>query len=139
MARVQDRIKELGLEPLEGEGGFFRFLHLYGDGAGSIYYLITPSSFSSLHMLDNDELWLFLEGGKAEQVVYREGSEIERRILDKDNRDSLVRRGEWQATRLLEGEYALFVTAMSPRYSDDGYHSPEACLIETKPELKEYL
>lgn len=138
MAKVQDRIRELGLKPLEGEGGYFRFLHLFGDGAGCIYYLITPSDFSSLHMLDNDELWFFLEGGKAEQITYSEGGSVKKRILDEKNRNSLVKKGDWQATRLIEGEYALFSTVMSPHYEQSQYHEPTRKILDKCPELKEY-
>ena len=138
MAKVQDRIRELSLMPLEGEGGYFRFLHLFGDSAGCIYYLITPSDFSSLHMLDGDEVWFFLEGRKAEQITYSEGGSIKKRILDSKNRNCLVKKGDWQATRLIEGEYALFCTIMSPHYEDKLYHAPERRLLELCPELKEY-
>ncbi|MBS7379462.1 MAG: hypothetical protein KIG41_07570 [Sphaerochaetaceae bacterium] len=44
-------IEKLSLEPLEGEGGYFRFLKEYGNGAGCIYYLVTEESFSHLHLL----------------------------------------------------------------------------------------
>ena len=50
----------------------------------------------------------------------------------------LVKKGEWQATRLIEGEYALFCTIMSPHYEDKLYHAPERRLLELCPELKEY-
>lgn len=138
MAKLQDRIRDLSLVPLEGEGGYYRFLHLFGDGAGCIYYLITASDFSSLHKLDGDEVWFFLEGGRAEQITYTEGGSVKRRILDEDHRNSLVKRGDWQATRLIEGEYALFCTTMSPHYEDSMYHAPSSSLLDRMPELKEY-
>ena len=138
MAKVQDRIKELNLMPLEGEGGYFRFLHLFGDEAGCIYYLITADEFSSLHMLDEDEIWFFLEGGEAEQITYTEGGSVQKRILDENNRNSLVKKGEWQSTKLIEGEYALFSTVMSPHYEDCMYHAPTRELLEKCPELVEY-
>lgn len=138
MAKVQDRIRDLNLMLLEGEGGFFRFLHLFGNEAGCIYYLITKDEFSSLHMLDGDEAWFFLEGGKAEQITYAEGGAIKREILDENNRNTLVKKGEWQSTKLIEGEYALFSTVMSPHYEQSMYHSPTKELLEKCPELADY-
>ena len=57
---AMDIINRLKLTPLDGEGGYFRFLHEFGEGSGSIYYLVTDDSFSHLHALSSDELWFFL-------------------------------------------------------------------------------
>ncbi len=136
---VEDRIRELGLKPLKGEGGYFRFLHLFGNEAGAIYYLVTNTSFSSLHMLDNDEVWFFLEGGKCQQITLSDGGTVKKRVLDNDNRTSLIKAGEWQATKLIEGDYALFATIMSPHYKEENYFSPTEELLAKYPELEEYL
>lgn len=42
---AMDIINRLKLTPLDGEGGYFRFLHEFGEGSGSIYYLVTDDSF----------------------------------------------------------------------------------------------
>ncbi len=139
MATVDDKIKRLGLSPLENEGGYFRFVHLFGEGSGCIYYLITKDSFSSLHKLKKDEVWFFLEGGKCEQLTLSEGGSIKIKPLDQNNRTTLVKENEWQATRLVEGEYALFTTIMSPHYENDDYIMPSDILIRSYPELKEWL
>lgn len=122
-------IERLGLEPLEGEGGYFRFLSKFGDGTGSIYYLITEDSFSSLHLLDDDEIWFFLEGGEAEQIIF-DGEKKERRVLSPSSRFSLVPGGFWQETKLVSGEYALFSTVMSPAYRDEIYHAPDSDVLK---------
>ncbi|MBO8435385.1 MAG: cupin domain-containing protein [Spirochaetes bacterium] len=132
---ASDVIERLGLEPLEGEGGYFRFLGKFGDGAGSIYYLITKDSFSSLHLLDDDELWFFLEGGEAEQIIF-DGEKKERRILSPSSRVSFVPAGMWQETKLLSGNYALFSTVMSPAYSDEIYHSPDSAVLKAFEDVK---
>ena len=122
MASISEVIKKYNLSPLPGEGGFFRFITEFGN-AGCIYYLITKSTFSSMHKLTDDELWFFLEGGTSEQLIIDSNGKEEIRVLNQDNRDSLVKGGSFQGTRLLEGEYALFSTVMSPKYSDDMYTS----------------
>lgn len=122
MASISEVIKKYNLSPLPGEGGFFRFITEFGN-AGCIYYLITKSTFSSMHKLTDDELWFFLEGGTSEQLIIDSNGKEEIRVLNQDNRDSLVKGGSFQGTRLLDGEYALFSTVMSPKYSDDMYTS----------------
>ena len=139
MAKVDDRIKQLSLSPLPVEGGFFRFIHLFGDSSGAIYYLVTKDSFSSLHKLAKDEVWFFLEGGKCEQLTLTEGGSIKIKPLDENNRTTLVKAEEWQATRLVEGEYALFSTVMSPHYEAEDFSSPSDELLEQYPLLKEWL
>ena len=53
--KAKEVIENLDLSPLNGEGGFFRFLHEFGEHSGSIYYLVTDKSFSHLHALTDDE------------------------------------------------------------------------------------
>ena len=57
MDLIEDIVRKYRLAPLEGEGGWFRFLTRFSDcNAGSILYLVSRDSFSSLHRLDTDEL-----------------------------------------------------------------------------------
>ncbi len=133
-SRIEELIEKYALSPLEGEGGYYRFISRYGDGAGSIYYLITKETFSSLHTLTNDELWFFLEGDEAEQFVITDKTEV--RTLSEDNRCSLVKAGCAQATRLKAGgEYALFSTVMSPAYRDEDFSAPSEEFRKKHPEL----
>lgn len=138
---AMDIINRLKLTPLDGEGGYFRFLHEFGEGSGSIYYLVTDDSFSHLHALSSDELWFFLEGDEAEQVIVDENGDIERRILNAENRDSLVLKDHHQATRIKKSVlgYSLFSTIMSPKYSDDMYSSPNEEFLLSHPKAKEFL
>lgn len=123
--KAKEVIEALNLSPLNGEGGFFRFLHEFGEHSGSIYYLVTDESFSLLHALTDDELWFFLEGDEAEQTIIYEDGRIEKRVLNKDNRESLVVKNTYQATKIKKSEcgYTLFSTVMSPKYRDDMYIS----------------
>lgn len=82
---IQALIEHLGLEPLPGEGGFFKRVHSFmqeGRLLGSvIYYLITEESFSSLHYLSTDEVWFFLEGDALDQLVLNSDGSHELRRL----------------------------------------------------------
>ena len=123
--KAKEIIESLHLSPLNREGAFLRFLHELGEQSGSIYYLVTEDSFSHLHALTDDELWFFLDGDEAEQVIIDENGVIEKRVLNKENRDSLVPKNKFQATRIKKSElgYSLFSTIMSPKYRDDMYIS----------------
>lgn len=141
MDLIEDIVRKYRLAPLEGEGGWFRFLTRFSDcNAGSILYLVSRDSFSSLHRLDTDELWFFLDGGAAEQVLFdEETGTVRRHRLDRDNRSCLAPAGLWQSTRLVRGEWALFSTVMCPQFSPAMYSAPTARLLEANPFLKEYL
>ncbi len=133
-------IKTYFLSPLEGEGGYFSFIDTFSSlNSGSIFYLATRESFSSLHKLSEDELWFFLEGSPAEQILFDEKSgKTEKRILDEEHRASIVKAGIWQATRPL-GAFSFFSTVMSPRYDDSMYTSASPELLDKHPFLKEYV
>ena len=66
-----------------------------------------------------------MDGDEAEQVIIDENGVIEKRVLNKENRDSLVPKNKFQATRIKKSElgYSLFSTIMSPKYRDDMYIS----------------
>ncbi len=135
-------IERLSLEPLPREGGYFRFISDFGDGAGMIYYLMTESSFSHLHRLTADEVWTFLEGDAAVQTVVSEDGTIKEFRLDADNRTSIVPRNHFQATRIARPEkgYSLFTTTMSPRYSDSMYtHGADVPAMAVDERLKELI
>ena len=142
MERKEQIIEKLSLEPLPKEGGYFRFISEFGDGAGMIYYLMTESSFSHLHKLSADEVWTFLEGDVAVQTIVHEAGNIEKTTLGPDNRTSIVRKGHYQATRIAEPQkgYSLFTTTMSPRYSDSMYtHGADVREMREDPRLKELI
>jgi predicted cupin superfamily sugar epimerase len=129
-SQAQALIQALGLEPLAGEGGFYRRIHTFTDGVhevGSvIYYLITAENFSSLHWLPTDEVWYFLEGDPVEQLVlYPDGSYS---LLTLGNASegrtplSVVKGECWQGTKLAGQEgWALCATSMCPPYDSRSY------------------
>ncbi|MGE4583149.1 MAG: cupin domain-containing protein [Sphaerochaeta sp.] len=144
-------IAQLGLEPLAGEGGYFRRVHTFCDGehalGSSIYYLITEQSFSSLHYLLTDEVWYFLEGSDIEQLVLHPDGSHSLTVLGHASAGkptiTVVGGGCWQATKLLKPEgWALCATTMCPPYEDGGYRQGTKDLIDLYPgcpRLSEFL
>ncbi len=131
-------LKTFNLSHLDGEGGYFRFIESFGQNSGMIYYLITEDEFSHLHLLSEDEAWFFLEGDKAEQLTVDENGNESRIILDENNRNSLVKKGYFQATYIKEKVkgYTLFCTVMSPRFQNEMY---TLATEEQFPHLKEFI
>ena len=142
MDRKDELISRLCLEPLPREGGFFRFISGFGNGAGLIYYLMTKEAFSRLHSLTEDETWIFLEGDAAEQTTVSPEGKVSRTILGPDNRTSIVPKGFFQATRIAKAKagYSLVCTVMNPRYRDDMYtHGADIRWLREKKELEDLL
>ncbi|HRE92469.1 MAG TPA: cupin domain-containing protein [Myxococcota bacterium] len=87
-----DLVERLGLQP-HPEGGFYRELYraplvlpktalpdaFGGDrsAATAIYFLLTADTFSALHRIAADELWVFLGGDPLEVVVLDEKGSLE--------------------------------------------------------------
>jgi predicted cupin superfamily sugar epimerase len=135
---ASDVIRLLDLEPLPGEGGYFRqtyrsartepAAHFFPGRAGqrflatAIYYLITPQEFSALHRLDQDELFHFLLGDPVEMLQIDPDGTASRLVMGPG-----LERGEtpqarvpglvWQGTRLRKGgRWALLGVVVVPGY-----------------------
>ena len=142
MSKADEVIKRLDLSPLPQEGGYFRFVKQFGNGAGMIYYLMTADAFSHMHSLTEDETWIFLEGDSVEQTTVSPEGEVSKVILNQSNRISVVEKGYFQATGIAEVKegYALVSTVMSPRYRDDMYtHGASVPRIMEIRELEDLL
>jgi len=136
---ADDVVTLLGLEPLVGEGGYFRQTYLAtGDGwsTTAIVYLVTPESFSSLHLLTGDELFHFYLGDACEMVTFRDGEAPATTVLGQDLHagqviQTLVPAGTWQGTRLKEGgRWALLGTTMTPGFDPAGFTSADERVLE---------
>jgi predicted cupin superfamily sugar epimerase len=152
----------LQLEPLPLEGGFFRELYrsrwvvsaeLLPPGirgsrsiGTSIYYMITPETFSALHRLPGAEIFHFYLGdpvlmlqllpdGSARTITL--GSDI----LNGHQPQVVVRGGVWQGSRLAPGgKFALMGTTMSPGFDYADYeHGNSEQLIEQYPSQAEMI
>lgn len=133
-----DQLKEiLGLKPLVGEGGLWAQPYVSdetlpaGTLAGrdtsrpvcsTIYFLLTPETFSCMHRLVTDEIWYYHLGAPAELLLlYPDGSHALRRLgcdLAAGERPQItVPRGTWMGARMAgEGDYTLMSTSMAPAY-----------------------
>ena len=132
MVTAQEIIETLGLEPLAGEGGYFRQTWIAdaenGRPAGTaIIYLVTPDSFSALHRLDAPEVFHFYKGDACEQIVIDPAGNLTTTVLGSDilvgeQVQSVVPADCWQGTKLVEGgEWALVGTTMAPGYLQSGF------------------
>jgi hypothetical protein len=129
-AAARQLIATLQLEPLAGEGGFFRRTWRNAT-ASAIYFLITPDDFSALHRLAQDELWHFYGGDRVEHVqldprtgtlrVVRMGIDI----LAGDEPQVVVPAGNWQGARLATSAaghgWSLLGCTVSPPWDERGF------------------
>ncbi|MEM7385598.1 MAG: cupin domain-containing protein [Verrucomicrobiota bacterium] len=149
MRSGEEIIAALNLEPLPGEGGYFRETWRSGvpgqspvgssvedrSAGTAIYYLVTEASFSVLHRLPIDEVWHFYLGDPVEQLRLdaEEGSGLVvlgPSIGQGQEFQSVVRAGVWQGTRLQEGgSFALMGTTMAPGFDFRDYESGESSVL----------
>src|ERR1041384_6416597 len=128
-------IRQLNLEPLPIEGGYFRQTWVAGEtvsvpryhsvrAAGTaIYFLLTsdPDSFSALHRLSTDEIYHFYFGDPVEMLVLADGTArrvtLGHDIMHEQYVQYVVPRDVWQGSRLLPGgRFALMGTTMAPGF-----------------------
>lgn len=132
MLTADEVISALNLEPLDGEGGFFRQTWILPSEAGApqataIVYLITPESFSALHRLDADEIFHFYLGDPCEQIVIDEQGGLVSTVVGHDilaghQVQTIVPKGTWQGTKLIDGgRWALLGTTMTPGFHLGGF------------------
>ena len=140
-------IEQLGLAPLEQEGGLFANTYVSetetaeGAAAGSaIYYLLRDNAFSHMHRLTGDEIYHFYLGDPVELLTLLPDGTAERVLLGHDvlhgcSVQHLVKAGVWQGSRLAPGgTWALLGTTMCPGYSDAGYeHGDRDALLAQYP------
>lgn len=135
MHTAAELIAALGLEPLPGEGGYFRRTWTGpaprpgARPAGSaILFLLTAGEFSALHRLDADELWCFHAGDPIEHVVLLPpgGVEVIRLGPNTTGGDAVQRSvpaGTWQGARTIRGPlgWALVTCVMTPGWDERGF------------------
>lgn len=151
---AEEVIELLQLSPLEGEGGFYRRIwtspHSASPPSGgkaasyragsAIYYLITESSFSSLHYLKSDELWHFYLGDAVDLFLFPQHKDeapqkiqLGRDLAAGERPFSPVPAGTLMGARLREGEWALLGNTLTPSFEAEDYS-----LVTTEEALKKW-
>ncbi len=131
---ADDVISLLELQPLAGEGGYFRQTYTVAGSDGNpvstaIVFLVTPDSWSGLHRLVGDELFHVYSGDSCQMAVFTDdGTLIEHRLGANlavgEKVQVLVPGGAWQGTRLIPGGehgWALLGTTMTPGLRADQF------------------
>ncbi|HPR64350.1 MAG TPA: cupin domain-containing protein [Thermoanaerobaculia bacterium] len=146
---VSRLLELLNLEPLPGEGGFYRETYRsastwISDGkprrplSTAIYFLLTPGTPSRIHRLPFDEVYHFYLGDPVELLLLGPG-ESEIMLLGNDLFEGMqpqicVPANTWQGSRVREGgTFALLGTTMAP-----GFHFQDLVLGERDDLLQKY-
>ncbi len=134
---AQDVIDLLQLQPLEGEGGYYRrtytghaLVHESRVGPGTaepissaIFYLITQDSFSQLHRLTTDEIYHFYLGASVDlcllgpDTAHQKTVTLGPDLVRGERPQVVVPGGTWQGARIRgQGGFALLGTTMAPAF-----------------------
>lgn len=141
---ANELIEKLGLKPLPEEGGYYKETYRHAIGvsaevvgisragerrlATAIYYMVVPSSFSALHLLQkSDEIFHFYGGDPVEMIQIDPHGKLQTFVLGADvmagqSPQVVVPGGNWQALRLKEGgAWALMGTTVSPGFEFEDF------------------
>lgn len=158
---AQEVISQLKLESLPQEGGYFRrsyqsqVLVKKADipqytgarpTATCIYFLITPESFSAMHVLLSDEIWCYQAGDPIEMVQINTEGELTKVVIGKNIQagqalQHIVFKNIWQASKLVEGgKWSLVSCMVSPGFEyDDSTVSSREALLELFPQHQKII
>ncbi|QAY67168.1 cupin domain-containing protein [Paenibacillus protaetiae] len=143
--KVSPLVEALGLQP-HVEGGWYKEIwkasftiphEVLGapysgsrPAASSIYFLLHPDEFSDWHTVLSDEVWLWHSGSPIMLTLGGTGDQPETRqeivlggdVLNGQQPQALVPRGEWQMARPLGNEPVLVSCIVSPGFHYDDFH-----------------
>lgn len=132
----QRLIEKLGLEPLPGEGGYFKRTYVSDQTiefagqqrsiASTIYYYLGSEDFSAWHQLDCDEVWHFYAGDSCVVHMINAQGELHCQCVgDPHNGEVsqlLIPAGTWFAVEVCEqNTYVLVGCACAPAYDVAGF------------------
>lgn len=149
-----DVMRELELEPLIPEGGFFRQIYKCKNTCReredracgtSIYYLMAHDTISKWHRVKSDEIWHYHAGSPAIQFLLFPDGKWEKRVIGPnlvagERPQSIIPAGVWQAaviTDRSEGNWGLFGATVFPGFEYDDYE--EKPFTEIKDEWKDAI
>jgi predicted cupin superfamily sugar epimerase len=138
MPTAHDIITRLQLVPLTIEGGYFREtyrapLMIAANGlpgeyksdrnvSTCIYYLLTPETFSAIHIVKSDEIFHFYAGDPVEMLQLWPNGEARVVTIHNDlaaghEPQHIVPAGVWQGCRLVPGgSWALMGCTVAPGF-----------------------
>ncbi|NNE96431.1 MAG: cupin domain-containing protein [Acidimicrobiales bacterium] len=134
-----DLIRDLGLEPLEPEGGWWRQSHIDSNGTG-IYYLLTRGQCSLLHQLPGPETYFYQLGAPLDLLVLHPHGASERILVGPDleagqRLQHVVPGGCFQGSTST-GAWTLVGTSMAPPFRMEDYVAGRRDdLVERFPDL----
>lgn len=145
MLTADELIALLHLQPLPGEGGYYRETYRSADrlaaaglpgryrtdkSAGTaIYYLLTPDTVSALHRLPTDEIFHFYLGAPVQMLqLWPDGSgrvvTLGPDLQTGHSPQVVVPHGVWQGSWLVPGgAFALLGTTMAPGFDFADYEA----------------
>lgn len=137
---TQDIIRELKLEALVPEGGYYYRTYLSDIDsiqtpqgkrplASCIYYLIDCKNFSKLHRLKSDETYHFYYGSSVELLTIDSSGILLKQnlgtdILNGERPQITVPRETWQGIKIKSANpeaFALLGTTVSPAFDFDDF------------------
>lgn len=159
---AEEVIEMLGLQPHPEEGGFFVETHRADEMLGAadldsrysgdrchstaIYYMLTPETFSHMHLLQSDEIFHFYLGDPCEMLqLHPDGSgevvQFGNNLAAGQRPQVRVPRGSWQGMRLLPGgTFGLMGCTVAPGFEFVDYaHGSRTELLKDYPDFKELI
>ncbi|MDD5772076.1 MAG: cupin domain-containing protein [bacterium] len=128
------------------EGGWYKEVIRSGDlisfngkkrsAVTSIYFLLTKGGISKWHIVDSDEIWIFLDGEPLElhQANLKTGKYFIEKI-DPENRQSVVPSNTWQAAKS-KGEFSFVACVVAPGFEFEGFKLLKKDSLEFEKLLK---
>lgn len=133
-------IDVLGLVPLTDEGGWYRCLWRSEDNAtvSCIYYLLKKGERSRWHQLKANEIWTWHAGGSLETFLGGAGERpvpgtkqvFGPRLGVDSGYVAVIPAGQWQTTRVVDGEFALVSCVVSPAFREEDCYLPHPPIEE---------
>ena len=160
--KAHEVIDLLGLQPLEGEGGYFRETYrscetVAGDAlpdryrsdrrfSTAIFYLLTPDAPSLLHRVRSDEIFHFYLGDPVTMLQLHGGGSSEiitigSNIMAGERPQVVVPAGVCQGAFLNDGgKWALMGTTVAPGFEFDDFElADRKMLLRNYPQQAELI
>jgi predicted cupin superfamily sugar epimerase len=114
-------VAKLGLEPLAGEGGFWKAV-VRTEAMNSIYFLMTDADdgYSALHRLKVTEGWQWVAGDAVEMMQISADGELKQIELNENETHTIVPIDAWQAARTT-GRWSLVTCWCAPAFQEEHF------------------